>query len=170
MNPAQSAARFWTITETGDLTANLTFTYLQSDVLGSEPDYKLFRWEGATAELMTATLNTTSNTYIANGITTFSDWAIGNLAPSAANVSISGRAVSAYGYGIANTELTVTDNDGQAKRALTNGFGYYRVEGLEAGRSYVLRIRSKRYTFADPVRVIVVNDDLTGEDFVAELK
>lgn len=168
MNPAQSAVRYWTISESGDLTANLTFTYLQTDVVGSEPDYKLYRWEGAVPELMTATLNTTTNTYVANGISSFSDWTIGNLAPSAANVSISGRVVSAYGNGISNSELTVTDNEGQTKRALTSGFGYYRLDGLDAGRTYVLRVRAKRYTFANPVRVIVVNDDLTGEDFVAE--
>lgn len=170
MNPAQSAARSWSIAESGDVTGNLTFTYLQTDVVGSEADYKLYRWESSVPELIASTLNTTSNTFTANGISTFSDWTIGNLAPSAASASISGRVISAFGGGIAKTELTVTDNDGQIRRAVTNGFGYYRLEGLEPGRTYILRVRSKRYSFANPVRIIVINDDLTGEDFVADSK
>ncbi len=35
--------RFWTLTETGDLTANVTFNYLQADVRGIEANYRTNR-------------------------------------------------------------------------------------------------------------------------------
>lgn len=86
--------------------------------------------------------------------------------PTAANVSISGRAVRQDGIGIGNAKIVLTDSNGVAHRAITNSFGLYNFENLEAGNTYVLSISHKRYSFAQSVRVLSVNDDLTDIDFV----
>jgi len=58
-------------------------------------------------------------------------------------------------------------NTPQRLIARTGSFGYYRIDGLEAGNTYVITIQSKNYTFAEPSRVITVNDSLTDIDFTA---
>jgi hypothetical protein len=41
---------------------------------------------------------------------------------------------------------------------------------LEVGQTYIVSIAAKRYSFANPNRVIVLNENLVGEDFVSEGK
>jgi uncharacterized delta-60 repeat protein len=93
------------------------------------------------------------------------------LAPTAATASINGRVTTASGRSIRNVSLMLTETTtGETKQTLTNPFGYYRFQDLEVGRSYVLSVKSKRFTFAEPSRVITLDEDLTGEDFVSERK
>ncbi len=77
MNASQSVQRYWTLTETNDLTVDLTFHYLDEDVNGTEADYVLHKWNGATETIVSSTLDTNANTISATGISSFSDWAIG---------------------------------------------------------------------------------------------
>jgi hypothetical protein len=56
---------------------------------------------------------------------------------------------------------------GVTRIASTNTFGHYRFENVRAGESYVLSASSRRYTFAEPTRLVSVADDLTGIDFLA---
>ncbi len=92
------------------------------------------------------------------------------LAPTAASVSVSGRVLTANGRGISRARITITNPNGETRTALSNPFGYYRFQDVEIGQSYVLGISSKRYTFANPTRVIMVNENLEGEDFMSEGK
>jgi uncharacterized delta-60 repeat protein len=95
----------------------------------------------------------------------------GGLAPTAAESSISGRVTTASGRGIRNVVIQINGgNLAEPKYARTNEFGYYRFTGLDAGQTYVLNVSSKRYSFANPTRVITLNEDLTDEDFVSEGK
>ena len=48
LNDATTLDRYWTLTETGDLTANLTFSYLVADVDGTESNYRIIRISGGT--------------------------------------------------------------------------------------------------------------------------
>lgn len=90
-------------------------------------------------------------------------------APTAANVSISGRVLSANGLGIFKTRVFLSGgNLSEPLIALTNPFGYYRFEGLDAGRTYVLTVQSKRHHFAQPSLTVTPGDDAIGLDFVAE--
>lgn len=82
MDSAQSARKFWTLTEAGDLTANLAFNYLAGDVAGDEPTYQLYKWEGATATVVPGVLDVAAHRISAADISEFSDWAIGNLGGS----------------------------------------------------------------------------------------
>lgn len=157
MDAAQSAGRFWTLTETGDLTADLTFNYLQTDVNGNEAGYKLYKWNAATPTLIAGTLDIGANTFSATGISDFSDWAIGNLVPTAANVNIGGQVLTAEGRGIPNAVLVLAGgNLTEPVFARSNPFGYYRFAGIPVG-SYVITVSSKQFRF-DPSSIFVAVD------------
>ena len=82
--PNISLGRYWSITESGNVTANLTFNYLQSDVNGNENNYKVNRIVGNQVEVLeppTATVDTTANTATVNGVTEFSDWTLSGAGP-----------------------------------------------------------------------------------------
>jgi uncharacterized delta-60 repeat protein len=94
-----------------------------------------------------------------------------SLAPTAATATINGRITTANGRSIRNVSLSLTDTTtGENRSTITNPFGYYHFQDLEVGRSYVLSVKSKRFTFANPSRLITLDEDLTGEDFTAEEK
>lgn len=90
-----------------------------------------------------------------------------NLAPSASMVSVSGRALTAGGFGIRNAVIDLVGPDGSVRNARSNAFGYFQFEGVPAGETYVMSIRSKRYTFAQPSIVINLADDVQGLEFVS---
>jgi YD repeat-containing protein len=93
------------------------------------------------------------------------------LLPTAANAGISGRVTTASGRAIGNATLVIEGgNLSERKFARTNAFGYYRFKDLEVGQTYIISVASKRYSFANPTRVITLNEDLTGEDFVSDGK
>jgi hypothetical protein len=96
-------------------------------------------------------------------------WCIEFLPPTAASVSISGRVSTAEGNGIRNARIVVTGNSLPEARVVTTGsFGYYSVDGLTAGETYVVTVNSQRYTFSMPSRVYHLVDNLTDADFVAD--
>jgi hypothetical protein len=90
------------------------------------------------------------------------------LAPTAATVSIGGRVLLTKGQGVRNVSLTLTNSRGETRNAATGSFGYYRFTEVTVGETYVLELRSKRFVFANPVRIISVTDELTNIDFVTE--
>lgn len=91
-----------------------------------------------------------------------------DLAPTAAEVSISGRVLTANDQGIRGARVTLTAPDGARRTAITSTFGSYTFDDVDVGHTYVLEIASKRYTFANPTRVVSLQDTLTGMDFIAE--
>ncbi len=92
------------------------------------------------------------------------------VAPTAANVSISGRVLTANGAGVRNAIVSLTNTNGNTRTVRTSSFGYYGFQDIEVGQTYILSIASKRYSFANPTRVITLNEDLAGEDFVSDSK
>ncbi|MBK7392038.1 MAG: hypothetical protein IPI64_01915 [Chloracidobacterium sp.] len=87
--------------------------------------------------------------------------------PTAADVSISGRVTTAEGRGIRNAVMTLTDLNGNPRNVIAGVNGYYRFDAVETGQTYVLSIRSRRFQFDNPTRVISVVDNIYGEDFSA---
>jgi hypothetical protein len=93
LNASTSLQRYWTLTETsGDLTANLTFNYLNdpnppnpqntNDVMGNEANYRIIRVEGSTFtnfpnNCPSPCVDATANTATVNGVNNFSDWTLG---------------------------------------------------------------------------------------------
>jgi len=95
-------------------------------------------------------------------------WAFEQLAPTAAHVSVSGRVLTADSQGIRNVRITLIGADGAVRVAQTGTFGYFRFDEVEAGRIYILEISSKKYVFTNPTRVLNVQEEINGADFVAE--
>lgn len=95
------------------------------------------------------------------------DIRVGCAVPTAANASISGRVTSAEGYGLRRVAVTVEGGNLAAPRTVfTNTFGNYTLNDLEAGGVYVVSVRSKRYVFEVPDRVVQLLDSVAGIDFV----
>jgi hypothetical protein len=160
---ANSMARYWALTETGDVTVDLVFNYLQTDVVGTESSYQLYRVSGGVPTAVTPfTLNTTANTISTTGVTTFSDWAGGALGPTAAASKVSGRVTGANGRGISRANVFLTDGNGQTLKTTTNSFGRYVFNEVPNGQ-YTMNVSRKGYQF-NP-QVLDVNQDLTV-DFV----
>lgn len=172
-NPAQSLSRNWLLLETGDITANLTFFYLDgtlSDVNGAEGSYGIFRRNsnGTTDPIACAgsCVDTGANTLGPTvSVSDFSRWTGAALAPTAAGVDVSGRVLAPNGGGLRNAIVVLTDSRGVSRFARTGGFGYYQFEDVQAGETYVITVNSKKYQFTP--RTLQVLDTLDDVDFVA---
>ena len=83
-----------------------------------------------------------------------------------ANVSVSGRVLTAQGRGLASITVTMTDASGNRRSTLTNPFGFYGFTDVSAPGTYTLAVISRRFQF-DP-QVISVTGDVTGVNFTAQ--
>jgi hypothetical protein len=81
--------------------------------------------------------------------------------------SVGGRAVTADGRGISNARVTMTDQSGETRTALTNGFGYYRFDNVPAGATYVFSVWHRRYEFIEPTQVLFVIEEQKDINFTA---
>ncbi len=84
--------------------------------------------------------------------------------PTAAGVSVSGRVTTPEGNGLRGAVVTLTDEQGNSRSAVTAAFGYFRFEDVTAGENYLATVQSRRYTFAP--RLIGLTDEITDLDFV----
>ena len=146
--PINGAATF-TVSETN--TGTFTFLRVQCDDTNSgEAPAQSALINVAAGEVVTCTFY--------NGVS----------GPSAAPASISGRAVTSFGYGIGGARVLVTNAaTGEVSFATTSPFGYYTVGGLPVGDFYIVTISHKRYAFSDNTRTFSLNEDLAEMDFVA---
>lgn len=87
---------------------------------------------------------------------------------TAATVAISGRVQTVKGRGIRNVRVTLTDSNGNSRTSLTGVGGNYKSTDLAAGETYIISVTAKRYTFVQATRVLSVNEDIQGVDFIAE--
>lgn len=90
------------------------------------------------------------------------------LPPTAANVSVEGRVLLEAGNGVRNATVILTEADGTQHTAVTGSFGYYRFDEIETGQTAVVSVHSKRFAFNPSSRVISVNDNVAGLDFIAQ--
>lgn len=88
------------------------------------------------------------------------------VAPTAANVGVSGRVLTSEGRGVSKARVTLTDSGGDIVYSMTNSFGYYRFVNVGVGQTYVIAVRSKQYQFTP--RTIQVSEELTDVDFIAD--
>lgn len=113
----------------------------------------------------------TTNAANAGGGSSPDEWigvnsvAISSLAPSSAQVEISGRAVTSKGIGISRAIVTMTDPFGRTFTAMTNSFGYYNFREVNAGSTVVIEARAKGYTF--DTQVVTAFDSISELDLVA---
>lgn len=98
--------------------------------------------------------------------TNFSDGSITILPTTAANGAINGQVLSAEGRPISNVQVMVSDDQGQRFRARSNNFGFFRVEDLPAGRTYILSGRAKGYSF--PAQSVTLNQSVVTINLIAD--
>jgi hypothetical protein len=170
-DPARTASRYWSLDETGDLTANLTFTVPAADVNGNSADYRVYR--GFT-NLCAASpcYNVGANTAgPINGVTEFSLWSVGELQePSLpASATIVGRALRANGSPIQYATITLSGGGLETPIvARTNGYGYFWFVDLPTGVTYTVTAEAKAFTFTNPSVQVFLTNDIGNLNFVAQ--
>jgi hypothetical protein len=80
--------------------------------------------------------------------------------------SISGSLFTAFGKGVANTRVTLTDTTGAGRTVLSNEFGSYQFGNVRVGETYTITAASRAFTFT-PVTVSV-SGNLANVDIIAE--
>ena len=106
---------------------------------------------------------------VAQNVTSLSPFAVVQLpGPTAANVSVGGRVLTAGGNGIRNVTVSLTDMQGNTRTALSSSFGYYRFDDVPAGETVIVTAIAKRYTFARPQQILHVLEDANDVDFAAD--
>jgi len=86
--------------------------------------------------------------------------------PTAAGVSVSGRLLTAEGRGVRGAVVVITDQNGVSRTTLPSSLGIYRFDDVESGQTYVITVRSRRFTFTP--KVVPVSDNLFDVDFIAD--
>ncbi|MGI8641324.1 MAG: right-handed parallel beta-helix repeat-containing protein [Pyrinomonadaceae bacterium] len=97
--------------------------------------------------------------------TRFTDGVL-TITGKAATVSVSGRLLTAQGRGIKNVVVTMTDSNGNVRRATSESGGRYRFAAVEVGQTYLLTAKAKRYTFGKHSQVLDLNKDNTDINFI----
>ncbi len=170
LNPATTLSAFWTLTETGDLTANLTFNYQQGDVVGNENNYRVITIEGGTPYNFPSTvLNTVDNQASVSGITNFSDWTVGEaFAPTSSPANVSGRVLSHSGFPLSGVTLTLLDTILVENRTtVTDANGAYSFNAILTGRDIVVTPARHGYNFSPQTRTFPHTGNVSNIDFTA---
>jgi hypothetical protein len=163
--PSNRLQRWWQLTNGGITQADVTFNYVDSEVVGLEGAYRAYRINGGVAELVPAVFNTTGNTATVTGVTSFSPWTLAD-AP-AAIVSVGGRVRRPDGRGIPFITVTMSDSFGGTWTTVTKHSGLYRFDNLVSPRQYTLTVAPRKSAiFAVPQRVLTVSDNIANADFV----
>ncbi len=121
-----------------------------------------FKIEGTIGQSAAGTRSNISPFNTQNGF-----WTSAPLVPTAAEVTVGGQITTANGFGIRNVSVTLTEANGAVRTVLSTTFGYYRFNEIAAGQTVVISARAKRFDFGQPTQVVLVNDDTTGINFIA---
>jgi len=159
-DPAKSIDRFWSLTEAGDITADLSFTYPVADVNGIEADYRV--WRGTT-NLCAGGPCVNTGTHVAGpvtGVTDFSNWTVAeSSALAAVSATISGRIVDQNGRGIHNMVVTLIEQNLNRRIVRTSSFGYYSFTDVQTLQTVTVSPSAKRFVFTPSI--FVLNGDAT---------
>jgi hypothetical protein len=166
VNPSTSVQRYWTLNGTG-ITADLTFQYLATDVMGIEANYRVIRVIGGTSvSFPTSTVNTGTHTATLTGVSVFSDWTVGETAaPTAAPASIMGRITNPDGSPLGG--VIVNLGGSLSARTISDSHGLYRFDNVETGKLYFVRPERANFSFSPSERTFSLNADLTDAVFTA---
>jgi hypothetical protein len=97
---------YWRLSNSGLTSADLTFEYLETDVVGTENNYVIGKYDG-TWTFPGGTINTTTNQATITGVTSFSDWSLGEQ--SALPVELSSFSASVVGNSVKLNWKTETE-------------------------------------------------------------
>ncbi len=149
---------------------NVTFTYMGPVIIGPATftGFSIFSTFGGTPNPVgNFTSQSTNNTASVTSGT--SDQVIGSvpipMAPTAASVAVGGRVMTESGRGIRGVVITMTDQNGNVRRATTGSFGYYQFSDTEVGQTYTFSIRAKNYNFQQQTQLLSLSDETNEVNF-----
>lgn len=90
-----------------------------------------------------------------------------NAIPTASTAVITGRVLDIYDRFVKDVSVSITNSSGEVRATRTNNFGFYTFAELPVGETYVITVRSRRYTFANDSIIAVLMDDLSEQNFTA---
>ncbi len=163
--PANRLQRWWNVASTGVTQAELTLTYSDSDIVGTEPRYKIFRVSGGTAQLLTTTIYPTLNRATSTSVTAFAAFTLAD-GPSLPQI-LQGRVRAASLKGAFGVLVSITDQGGNTRYSMTNPFGYYRFPDTLTWENYTVRVQSKRYTFSNNTQTLLFPENSADVNFTA---
>jgi hypothetical protein len=120
----------------------------------------VFTLEGTIGQPATGMPSTGTGFSVSSGF-----WTVVPLAPTAANVSVSGRVLTANGSGLRNARVILTRSTGESLSAITSAFGFFRFSDVPSGEVVIISVVSKRYTFAP--QILNLLEDIEGLNFNA---
>lgn len=88
------------------------------------------------------------------------------LAPTSATANIGGRVLTFKGRGISKVRVSINNQNGETRSAITNSFGYYRFNEVTVGEIYVISAFHKQYQFNS--KILTVLEDIQNADLTAE--
>jgi subtilisin family serine protease len=107
----------------------------------------------------------TATLIVAGRLYTVTQSGTGPILPSA---TISGRVLTPDGKGVNKAVVSITDEMGFSRQAITTSTGFYRFENVSTGRSYTLTAEHRRFDFEQRNLILVGNAD--NVDFVGRNK
>lgn len=94
---------------------------------------------------------------------------IGCFFPTAAQLTLAGRVLTAESRGIPYARLSVLNtNTLDTSYATTNQYGNFVLEGLDGGDFYIVTVNHRRYQFSDNTRTLRLADNHKGLLFYAD--
>jgi hypothetical protein len=97
---------YWKLANGGLTSADITFNYLDADVVGNESNYVIGKYDGNWS-FPSGNVNTTTNQATITGVTSFSDWSLGDQ--SALPVELSSFSASVIGSNVKLSWKTETE-------------------------------------------------------------
>ena len=95
-----------------------------------------------------------------------SGYIFSNFAPTAANAFVSGKVTNNSGRAIFRATVELISSKGERRSVLTNSFGFYQFDDVQAGQTYVLRVRNRNNQSVQ--QVVTVNDSIADLNFVLD--
>jgi hypothetical protein len=155
---------YWKLTNGGLTSADLTFHYLDADVVGDENQYELGRYNGISWDIISPiSLNTTSNTASIAGINSFSDWTLGE--DGALPVELKSFTATTIGSKVRlnwNTATEINNYGFEIERAKTSNYSLLLWEKIGFINGNGNSNSPKSYTFID--------DNVSSEKYSYRLK
>lgn len=87
--------------------------------------------------------------------------------PTAGDVSVAGRVLTANGFPIRNAIVTLSEPDGSVHRVVTGSFGYFTFTGISAGQSVLIDVSAGKRSFTVPTMIVHLDDNVSGINFYA---
>lgn len=142
-----------------------TFNLEQNVVAGggqrsSSPSFTL---EGTIGQPVAGNRSMSSSFLLRDGF-----WALDSLAPTSANVVVSGRVMLTRSHSISRAFVTITDPISNLHfQTFTGPLGYFTFTEIPVGKTYVISVSHGRHVFDPPSQIVNVQDNISDIVFYA---